>query len=380
MRVLLWPEVFWPYMGGGSQFSAELALALRERGHELLVVTRQDEAHVPSVESFHGISVHRFPFHQALSRRDVGLMARLRQEVIDLRRQFAADVVHTTSFGASMLFQLDTARARSAPLLVTLLGEENRDASSDDTALHRALGDAAWVTAPSQATLDYARMLVPGCRFRSSVARVGTRLPYVEPQPISITKPVLVCLGRLDRAKGFDLVLSALPVILAKRPEVRLVVAGDGPQRAALEQETARLGLGRAVDFLGWLSPNDVPELISTASIVVIPSREEAFPLVGLHAGFMARPVVAARVGGIPELVLQGKTGWLVEPESDIAVAESILRLLERPEELRKMGLAARRHCLEHFHFDRIVDIYDGLYRRIVADWQAEHRGANGID
>lgn len=379
MRILLWAEVFWPHVGGGPRFSAELALALHKRGHEMLVVTRHDEPDIADIDSFHGIPVRRFPFYQALSSGSVEWLAEVRRRVQELKRGFAADLVHTTSFGPSMLFQLVTSRIHPAPLLVTLLGEENPNEATRDTTLHRALQAADWVTAPSRATLDYARRLVPSCVPHSSVVRVATRRPQVEPRPIP-AEPVLLCLGRLHRVKGFDLALTALPTILARYPSARLVVAGDGPEQAALERQAVQLGVRSAVEFLGWVSPSDVPKLINTASILVMPSRADAFPLVGLHAGFMARPVVAARVGGIPELVVHGETGVLVEAEDSVALAQGIKRLLERPEELQSMGTAARRRCMKLFGFDRIVDAYHRLYLKIVLDWRARREEAKGTD
>ena len=379
MRVLLWAEVFWPHVGGGPRFSAELARALDERGHEVLVVTRHDDLLVPDVDSLHGIPVHRFPFHQCLSSGRIERLAELRRRIRELRREFGAEVVHTTSFGPSMLFQLDTSRAHPSPLLVTLLGEENPRGSTSDTTLHRALQAADWVTAPSEATLSYARRLVPTCRDRSCVVRVGTRRPAIEPGPIP-DSPALLCLGRLVRIKGFDLAIAVLPRVLDEFPSVRLSIAGDGPERASLERQARELGVDGAVDFLGWVGASDVPALIDAASIVVMPSRADAFPLAGLQAAFMARPVVAARVGGIPELVVCGETGLLVEADDAACLADAILLLLGHPEEAERLGQAARRRSLELFDFDRIADSYHDLYRRIAADWRSRRPATKGID
>ena len=78
MRVLLWSELFWPIMGGGSQFSADLAVELHQRGHDVLVVTRRDEASLPETDEYRGVSIRRFPFHEALAGRRVDDIARQR--------------------------------------------------------------------------------------------------------------------------------------------------------------------------------------------------------------------------------------------------------------------------------------------------------------
>lgn len=377
MRILLWAEMFWPQMGGGSQFSAEIARALQKRGYQLLVVTRQDDLLLPSEECLDTIPVHRFPFYQALSSGDIAQISTIRRQVAELRETFAPDVTHTTSFGASMFFQLATCDAFPSPLLVTLLGEGSPEGVGTDTVLHRALKRADWITAPSHATLAVVRGWVPECSEHSSVVRSSTPRPNPAPKPVPTKDPTLLCLGRLDRIKGFDLAISAMPAILRGHPSVRLVIAGDGPERVCLEEQSRRLGVSHSVEFTGWVSMSDVPDIVGAASIMLMPSRADAFPLVGLQAGFMARPSVATRVGGIPELVEHGTTGWLVDPDDPPALARGVARLLDDPELMHRMGQAALRRCSTVFEFDRTVDDYEFLYARIVSAWQSEVQEKN---
>lgn len=370
MRILLWSEIFWPIMGGGSQFSADLAVELHRREHDVLVVTRRDEASQLETDEYRGVSIRRFPFHEALFERRVDDIARWRSLILGLRRQFEAELVHTTSFGPSMWFEAVTAGADSAPHVVTLFGEEISEAAGLESTLHRALRGAAWVTAPSRATLEYALRLVPECEARSSVIPVGCVVDARHPDPAASGAPLL-CIGRLVRDKGFDIALSALPAILRRRPDVRLRIAGDGPLRELLMQQAARLGVSRAVEFLGWVSPARVASLLAASSILLIPSRAEALPLVGVQAALAARPVVAAAVGGIPELVIDRETGILVEPDSPEALAGAVLDLLERPDQAERLGRAARSLGCERFRLERVVDAYEALYRRVVAGGSA---------
>jgi glycogen(starch) synthase len=365
MRVLFWSELFWPIMGGGSQFSADLAVELRRREHDVLVVTRRDEASQLETDEYRGVSIRRFPFHEALFERRVDDIARWRSLVLGLRRQFEAELVHTTSFGPSMWFEAVTAGADSAPHVVTLFGEEISEAAGLESTLHRALRGAAWVTAPSRATLEYALRLIPECAARSSVIPVGCAVDARHPDPALPGAPLL-CIGRLVRAKGFDIALSALSAILERKPDVRLRVAGDGPERGHLVEQATRLGVSHAVEFLGWVPPIRIPLLLAASSMLLVPSRAEALPLVGIQAALAARPVVAAAVGGIPELVIDHETGILVEPDSPEALATAVLDLLERPDLVERLGLAARALGCERFRLDHVVDAYEALYRRIV--------------
>jgi glycogen(starch) synthase len=168
------------------------------------------------------------------------------------------------------------------------------------------------------------------------------------------------------REKGFDVALAAFAVIARRRAGVHLTIAGDGPERAALQEQASALGIAAAVEFTGWVAPDAVPDLIAGAAVVAIPSRSEGLPAVALEAAAMGRPVVAARVGGLPEVVLHGQTGLLVDVDSE-ALAGAFTALLDDPETARQMGRAAWQRARDVFSRDRCIDAYDALYRRLAA-------------
>jgi len=178
--------------------------------------------------------------------------------------------------------------------------------------------------------------------------------------------PRLLCLGRLVPDKGFDLALAAFALIIERFPQVRLVVAGDGSERPKLEQQAVRLGLEGVVDFIGWVAPESVPALVSTSTVVVMPSRYEPFGLVALDAALMARPIVASRVGGLSEVVRHQQTGLLVEKEDSRALADAISFLLDHSETARRMGQMARQRALDVFSWERCINAYDSLYRKLI--------------
>ena len=120
------------------------------------------------------------------------------------------------------------------------------------------------------------------------------------------------------------------------------------------------------VKFLGWIAPEEIPALLATAHLVLIPSRYEGLPRVAVEAALMAKPVVATRVGGISEVVLHQKTGLLVEPENNTALAEAISFLLAHQEEATTMGHSARSLALKKFNLEHCVDSYQSLYQRLT--------------
>lgn len=374
MRVLFWSELFWPYIGGAEVFATKLLTALRERGHEVVVVTRRDSPDLPTEDRYQGIPVYRFPFLTAFANRSVDQLIAARQGLTKLKREFAPDLVHIHGFGPSVLFHLDTTQAYPSPLLVTLIEERQHREGRD--LLDRMLRAADWVTGKSAAVLAQARRLAPEITSRSSVIHNGFEVPALLPEPLPTDTPRILCLGRLAVQKGFDVALTAFASITDHFPSARLILAGDGPERSALEHRVADLGLANVVDFLGWVSPHDVLPLINTATMVVIPSRWEGLPSVVLQAAMMARPVVATRVSGLSEVVVHQNTGLLVEPEDSQALAEAIVLLLDQSETAVRMGLAARRRVQELFNWEKCVTAYDALWQRLTMEGRSPSQTA----
>ena len=159
----------------------------------------------------------------------------------------------------------------------------------------------------------------------------------------------LLFVGRLRIRKGVEVLLEALRELRAQHPEARLLIAGDGEHRAALERRAAELGLGPAAVFLGRCDAPRVRGLLGGAAALVVPSTYEGMPLVVLEAMEAGVPVVASRVSGIPEVVEDGVTGWLVPPEDPEALADALVRVLEDPDGARRRGEAGRRRVDERF-------------------------------
>jgi glycosyltransferase involved in cell wall biosynthesis len=153
----------------------------------------------------------------------------------------------------------------------------------------------------------------------------------------------LLFVGRLRIRKGVEVLLEAL------QPGMRLLIAGDGEHRAALERKAAELGINPQIRFLGRCGAGRVRRLLNGAAALVVPSTYEGMPLVVLEAMEAGIPVVASRVSGIPEVVEDGRTGWLVPPEDPRALAAALNEVLERPEEARRRGEEGRRRVDERF-------------------------------
>lgn len=162
--------------------------------------------------------------------------------------------------------------------------------------------------------------------------------------------------GRLSREKGVDILLEAMRSVPG-RP--RLVIAGDGPLKAELQQQAERSGVG--AEFLGWIGPDDVPALVARAHVQVVPSRSEPQGVVVIEALAAGTPVIGARVGGIPEMVHDGVTGWLVAPNDPAALRAAISEALTDRERVAAMRGPARRSA-EQFSVERLPETLEAAY------------------
>jgi glycogen(starch) synthase len=364
VRVLFWSGNFWPVIGGAEILAAKLLPALCRRGYEFTVITSQRPLNRANEEMYNGIPVFRFPFRENLNQ--VSQLVEIKQRIEKLKVQFAPELIHISAVEKDHVFQLLTAGTYRAPLLVTLHNALAQEAERSDSWLGRLITSADWVSCVSASVLFATRKTLPSTACRSSVVYNGLDIPPVTPKSAPADAPKLLCLGRLKIRKGFDVALKAFASIAGRFPEARLVVAGDGPERPSLERQAAQLGIDGVVDFIGWVAPEDVPALVTNATVVVMPSRHEPFGLVALDAALMARPIVASRVGGLMEVVTHGKSGLLVEPDDSAGLAEALAFLLENRDLAAEMGRIARRSAQTVFSWNRCVDGYDELYQKLA--------------
>jgi len=365
MRILYWAEAFWPTIGGIEVLSAHLIDVLRNRGHEFIVVTDHRNLNLADEMQYKDIPVYRFHFQRTLERQDISQISAIIQKVAKLKETFRPDLVHVNTCGPSLFFFLRTDAACTAPSLITIHALLTR-AGGRNTILGQILRKVDWVSAVSASILEETLQVLPDIASRSSTIHNSLDMPNIQPMPLPFDTPRLLCLGRLVSEKGFDLALTAFRLLSRRFPLTRLIIAGDGPAKADLKKYTDELELSDSVDFLGWVEPERIPELMNTVTMVVMPSRwNEPFGLVALQAAQMARPVVAARVGGLPEVVIHGETGILVEKEDPDALGEAMKFILSHPGTAVQMGEAARCRAQQVFNWERFVNNYDALYKKL---------------
>lgn len=173
----------------------------------------------------------------------------------------------------------------------------------------------------------------------------------------------IVSVGNLRAEKGQDVLIDAFASLLSEFPDARLVLVGDGPMRSRLEDAVRSLGIGSHVIFAGAV--NEPWSYLSKADAFAAPSRSEALGIAVIEAMAAGLPVVASNVGGLPELVQDGVTGYLVPPGDDRVLTESLGRLLRDSSTRHRMASAGRR-AAESLKMETMCDSYFELYERLM--------------
>jgi phosphatidyl-myo-inositol dimannoside synthase len=173
--------------------------------------------------------------------------------------------------------------------------------------------------------------------------------------------PVLLTIGNLVARKGHDLVIQALSRMVAQIPDVTYVIVGEGPHGRRLEELANAIGIRNHVVFAGRREEAELPDLFALADIFVMPSRAdfagcdvEGFGLVFLEAGACGKPVVGGRSGGIPEAIVDGATGFLVDPEDPEDLARVLTQLLQDRDLMQRLGEQGRHRVLREFTWTRV--------------------------
>jgi glycosyltransferase involved in cell wall biosynthesis len=199
-------------------------------------------------------------------------------------------------------------------------------------------------------------------------AVIGNGTRVVQARPPLREPPTAAYAGRLVPMKGVDDLLRAMELVRREVPEARLLIAGDGPDRARIERLRAASPVRDAVTMLGHVERPRLDDLLGIAWVQVLPSRyREPFANATAEAMMRGTAVVATATGGTPEVVRDGATGFLVPPGNPEALAARLVQVLRRRELAESLGAAARAAALAELTTARMVDRFEEAYRRMVA-------------
>lgn len=384
---------------GAGRFVRSIAEAIADEGHEVHVLA----PYHPSVAPMDGpVTVHHFRYVWPDSLAIMGYAEamqsdrRLRRSAYLLAPLFAAsefttlarlmrrhqfDVLHAHWVVPNAAIVAGLARFLNVPMVVSLHGSDVFVARNNRTfgAVARwTFAQASTITACSpdleQGALSLGAPrerthLVPWGADPETFGNAGDVSDLRERWGLARDAPILLTLARLVKKKGIDYLVRALPAIQAQLPNVRLIIAGDGPEREPLQQLARDLGIENAVVFTGTVEWNDVPVYMHMSDVFVVPSvhddngNVDGLPTTIPEAMAAGIPVVASNIAGIPLVVQHERTGLLVEEKQPAHLATAIVRLLANPELRLQYGNAGREYVEAELNWHAVAQRFVVLYR-----------------
>jgi N-acetyl-alpha-D-glucosaminyl L-malate synthase BshA len=367
-------------VGGSGVVAAELARCLAARGHRTHVISsdtpfrlRESDADV----RFHRVETPGYPVF-----REPQYLLALTNRLVQVARAHQLDIIHAhyaiphaaAAYLARQILASGSDGLRAAPRTITTLHGTDVTILGADPSYRETVAfcidQSDAVTAVSASLRADTRREMPvkrdivvipnflDCRFHRRVPD-----PALRARLCPAGERLVIHVSNLRPVKQVDMVVRVFVQVRAQLPS-RLLIVGDGPELGRLEQLIGELGLTGQVDLIG--EARDVVGLLSVSDLFLLPSLQESFGLSALEAMACGVPVVASNVGGLPDVVDDGVTGFLHPPDQAARMAESAVRMLSDPALHARMASEGARRAMERFSADRIVPQYEALYEHAL--------------
>jgi N-acetyl-alpha-D-glucosaminyl L-malate synthase BshA len=363
----------YPTFGGSGIVATELGRRLACRGDQVHFISMALPYRLPAYERnvfFHEVAAESYPLFQQNPPLPL-MLASMMADVAETQRLDVLHVHYAMPFATSAFLAKQLVAPRRLPVVTTLHGTDitvvgqqpaffrmtkfSIESSDRITAVSQALKDATveslGIARPIEVIPNFVDpdVFAPRRRRTHMLAPAGAR--------------VLMHASNFRPVKNVEMVVRIFAAV-HERMDARLVMVGDGPEKPRAEQLARALGVAKHVLFLG--NQEVMEELLPLADVFLLPSSTESFGLVALEAMSAGVPVVASRVGGLPELIESGQTGFLEPPDSLEAHVRAVLRLLGDETLRRRFGRAGRKVARERFDVDRVVTRYRKVYEGLV--------------
>jgi glycosyltransferase involved in cell wall biosynthesis len=419
-RIYLVISTFYPLFGGAETQTLALGKRLQERGCAVTILTFRHEKAWMANESIEGVPLVRIAGLLLGKRKRLPKLLQKLCYLLALvqlgwslwRRRSNYDVLHVQQLSLLALPAILVCRITGRPLVVAVRSAgpgQQATALNKAPSLVRHLGTTVSLLLASSAKRqngdleDLERLGRPVVRLtRELLERIGAvvvvlssrmkdylfehglHLSRVQLIPNGVDtrrfQPreadtallerdrVVVCVSRLSREKGIDILLKAWQFVYESLPQAKLIIVGHGPLREELESLALALKITESVEFAGF--QDDIPTQLNRGDIAVLPSLWEGLPNALLEAMACGLPCVATRVSGSEDIIQHEITGLLVEPQEIREMAEALLTLLQNPQLARTYGQAARRRVERYYSLEHITELYIQLYKSMVSERQ----------
>jgi N-acetyl-alpha-D-glucosaminyl L-malate synthase BshA len=373
-------------IGGSGVVATELGKALADRGHEVHIISidqpfRLGEFHAGL--AFHQVQTPSYPlFHEPQ------YVLSLANKVVQVARAFRLEIVHAHyavphATAAHLAQQVLAGTGAHTPRVVTTLHGTDITLVGNDPSFSEIV---AFSIEQSDGVTAVSRSLRDATRTELDVKREIEVIPnflecaFYRRQPVSALRrryaadeeKLVAHVSNFRPVKRIDAVIRVFARIVQKVP-ARLLLVGDGPELGTAYRLSRELGVAERVESVG--AQEAIVPLLSAADLFLLPSAQESFGLAALEAMACGVPVVASRVGGLPEVIEHGVTGFLHLLEDEEGMAASGISLLSDPVLHRRMAAAARRTVTERFCSERVVPLYEEYYGKVLDRGQRPEAG-----
>lgn len=369
--------VCYPTPGGSGVVATELGMSLAERGNDVHFITSGHPSRLRTYEEriyLHKVETGQYPLFQQYTPYSLSLAVKIR-EVAD---QYKLDLIHAhyaIPHATSAFLAKEMLKPRHIPTVTTLHGTDitlvgampsfyevtrfSISVSDGITAVSEFLRRETVQEFHIERPIDVIYNFVDAEEFRP--VRDGKLKERLAPNG----ERLLMHVSNFRKVKNIPVVLQVFNQV-RQHEACRLILIGDGPEREGIERLAEELGIWDDVLFMG--DQEYIAGLLPEADVFLLPSEHESFGLAALEAQACGVPVVGSNAGGLPEVIINGETGYLCDPHDVECMSALVLTLLRNEEQRREMGAKARASAIERFDRTRIVDQYVAAYRRLIKE------------
>lgn len=388
MKVCFISPSYFPVIGGTEVAIYELGKRLVNKGCEVVLVT-PTPSDTSKCKDDSGMEICRVPVPLELSmlspihfygrlfpppltstRTLLKILKKNKNGKIDILHQFHLFYLGATCVLAKKILKI--------PLITSLMGWDTYDPlhplpKIQQPYLNLIMEHSNLITSPSKRLLPYISQACKGkvrviphgvdlCRFNILVDQNEQK----EKLGVKSDEILALAVQRLAPRKAVEYLIYAMSIVSKENPKVKLLIVGDGPEKARLMELTKKLGINRNVAFKGSVDSQDLPKYYLACDIFVLHSLYEQFGIVLVEAMACGKPVISTKVGAIPDIVENEKTGLLVEPKNPKQLADAILKLANDEKLRKRLGEEGMKKAKEKYDWNIIVEEYLNAYEQLI--------------
>ena len=385
MNILIVTPYFPPQTGGVATFLDSLQRFLRQQGHKVHVLlpgpSHEISPRLSTTDAIEHEFYMRVPFIPAATLKGMLAFSLFFPLTVSRLSRFmkenAIDLVLLEYPLPYMFYFTILKRLRNVKFIVGIHGDDvlslHLAPKHEQWAVKHLIRNANWLLAHSSSLLSQIKARVSQLNDNQSYIPYGIEsdslhvLARCSGNTFSLpSNPYVLTIAKLYKRKGLDVLLHAIQKLGTMAQTYRFVIVGDGPEEHTLKQLASRLRIEELVIFTGELQKMEIAQLLQNCEFFVLPSRSEPFGIVLLEAMTFSKAIIATKVGGIPEFVIDGHNGVLIPPDDSAALAEQILRMINDGEQRSRIGKNGLVAVEEKYDYKVVIKRYEELFSRIL--------------